>query len=37
MTKKNTALLTLVLLMGFLVGCGAKVPNVDWTLKISVK
>ena len=21
--------------MGFLVGCGAKIPNVDWTLKIS--
>ncbi|NMB63057.1 MAG: molybdopterin-dependent oxidoreductase [Chloroflexi bacterium] len=35
MTKKNTTLLTLVLVMGFLVGCGAKIPNVDWTLKIS--
>jgi len=35
MIKKNTALLTLVLLMGVLVGCGAKIPSVDWTLKIS--
>ncbi|MGV8027256.1 MAG: molybdopterin-dependent oxidoreductase [Anaerolineaceae bacterium] len=35
MTKKNTALLTVVLLMAFLVGCGPKAPDVDWTLKIS--
>ena len=35
MTKKNTALLTIVLLMAFLVGCGPKAPDVDWTLKIS--
>lgn len=35
MTKKNAVLLTTVLLMVFLVGCGAKHPAVDWTLKIS--
>ncbi len=35
MTKKNTALLTVVLLMAFLVGCGPKAPDVNWTLKIS--
>ena len=35
MTKKNTALLTVVFLMAFLVGCGPKAPDVDWTLKIS--
>jgi DMSO/TMAO reductase YedYZ molybdopterin-dependent catalytic subunit len=35
MTKKNTALLTIVLLAAFLVGCGPKAPDVDWTLKIS--
>jgi len=35
MTKKNTALLTIVLLAAFLVGCGPKTPDVDWTLKIS--
>ncbi len=35
MMKKNTALLTLVLLMTVLVGCGSKIPDVDWTLKIS--
>ncbi len=35
MMKKTTALLTLVLLMTVLVGCGSKIPDVDWTLKIS--
>jgi DMSO/TMAO reductase YedYZ molybdopterin-dependent catalytic subunit len=35
MTKKNTALLTVVLWMAFLVGCGPKAPDVDWTLKIT--
>ncbi len=35
MLKKNTALLTLVLLMTVLVGCGPKIPDVDLTLKIT--
>ncbi len=35
MTKQKTAFLTIIFCLVFLVGCGPKIPDVDWTLKIS--
>lgn len=35
MKRKNFVLLALVIVMGLLSACGAKVPKVDWTLTIS--